>query len=66
MKRIWIVVFITMFILSVIIDFLRRNGGGEGGLLGFHMPGLFALFGFIACVAVVVVSKLIGRYWLQR
>ena len=66
MKRIWILVFIAIFILFVLIDFLGRNGEGHGGLLGFHMPGLFALFGFIVCVALIVISKLIGHYWLQR
>ena len=66
MKRTWILVFIAVFILSILIDFLGRNGEGHGGLLGFHMPGLFALFGFVACVIIVVVSKLLGHYWLQR
>ena len=66
MKRTWILVFIAVFIPSVLLDFLVRNGEGHGGLLGFHMPGLFALFGFIACVAIIVISKLIGHYWLQR
>ena len=67
MKRMWIVVFITLFIISVIIDVLRHNNGDQGGgLLGSHMPGIFALFGFIGCVGVIAVSKLIGHYWLQR
>ena len=66
MKRIRTLVFIAVFILFVLVDFLVRDGEGHGGLLGFHMPGLFALFGFIACVVLVVISKLIGHYWLQR
>ncbi len=66
MKRTWILVFIAVFIPSVLLDFFVRTGEGHGGLLGFHMPGLFALFGLIACVAIIVISKLIGHYWLQR
>ena len=66
MKRIRTLVFIAVFILFVLVDFLVRDGEGHGGLLGFHMPGLFALFGFIACVVLVVISKLIGHYWLLR
>jgi len=66
MKRLWIVVFIATFILSVLVDLLGRNGEGHGGLLGFHMPGLLALFGFFVCVALIVISKLIGHYWLRR
>ena len=65
MKRTFITAFIAAFILFVLVDFL--GGSGEGhGLLGFHMPGLFALFGFIVCVILIIVSKLIGHYWLQR
>ncbi len=28
-------------------------------------PGFYALFGFIACVAIILISKLLG-YWLKR
>lgn len=28
--------------------------------------GFFAWFGFAGCVAIVLVSKLLGRWWLQR
>lgn len=66
MKRVWITAFAASLILSALVDFLSQNGEEHGGLLGFHMLGLFALFGFIACVAIVVISKLIGHYWLQR
>ena len=65
MKRTFITAFIAAFIPFALIDFLGRSGEGHG-LLGFHMPGLFALFGFFVCVALVVISKLIGHYWLQR
>ena len=66
MKRRFIIILITMFVFSVLLDFLFRTWEGHGGLLGFHMPGLFALFGFIACVLLILVSKFIGHYWLQR
>lgn len=64
MKRTWITVFIAALILSFVADFLLRQGHGEfpwSRILGF-----FALFGFVCCVAIVIVSKLIGHYWLQR
>ncbi|MDO9530312.1 MAG: hypothetical protein Q7J27_14305 [Syntrophales bacterium] len=30
------------------------------------IPGIYALFGFITCVTMIVVSKLLGQYWLKR
>ena len=66
MKRICILAFFALFIPSVLLDLFARTGDGHGGLLGFHMPGLFALFGLIACVGIIVISKLIGHYWLER
>lgn len=31
-----------------------------------NLPGFYALFGFLSCLVIVVVSKLLGKYWLQR
>lgn len=65
MKR-WIMVFAAALLISILVDFLRQGGGVPTALLGIHFPGLFALFGFIFCVIIVVVSKWLGHYWLQR
>ena len=42
---------------------------GEQGHSAFpwsHVAGFFAVFGFIGCVAIIILSKLLGRFWLQR
>ena len=64
MKRTWITVFIAALILSFVADYLLRQGHGE--LPWSRILGFFALFGFVCCVAIVIVSKLIGHYWLKR
>ena len=66
MKRIWIAVFLALLALSFVVDFLLSGGEGHGEFPWSHILGFFALFGFIGCVAIVVISKLIGHYWLQR
>lgn len=66
MKRILPLLFVALFILSVLADFLLYGGVGHSGFLWFQFLGFFALFGFIACVIIVVLSKLLGHYWLQR
>jgi len=30
------------------------------------LPGFYALYGFIACVLIVAVSKSLGKLWLQK
>ena len=65
MKRIW-VVFIVALILSVLADFLLQSGEGHVGFPWSRVLGFFAVFGFISCVAIVVISKFLGHHWLQR
>ena len=30
------------------------------------IPGFSSAFGFIACVVIIVVSKFLGKHWLQK
>ena len=30
------------------------------------IPGFFVFYGFLSCVAVVAVSKVLGKLWLKR
>ncbi len=66
MKRIWLVVFTAALALSFVVDFLFYSGQAHDNFLWSHILGFFALFGFVACVVIVVISKLLGHYWLQR
>jgi hypothetical protein len=38
----------------------------EWALGAHHPPGLYALAGAAGCVLIVVVSKALGAWWLQR
>ncbi|MBE7415379.1 MAG: hypothetical protein HS130_09200 [Deltaproteobacteria bacterium] len=31
-----------------------------------EIPGFSAVFGFISCVLIIIVSKALGKLWLQR
>ena len=31
-----------------------------------HVPGFYALYGFISCVAIIVVSKKLGKLFIQK
>ena len=40
--------------------------GGHSHFAFEHLPAWGSLFGFISCVLIIVVSKLIGKAWLMR
>ena len=64
MKRIWII-FIVALILSVVADLVLQMGDGHGDFPWSRVLGFFAVFGFISCVAIVIISKFLGHHWLQ-
>jgi len=66
MKRIWIRLLAVTLAFFVPVDLFLHSEQGHGDFPWSHIPGFFALFGFVACVIIVVVSKLLGHYWLQR
>ncbi len=57
---------VLVAIIPVVLDFFITNGDEENGLWWLDICGFFALLGFIGCVVLVVVSKWLGKYWLQR
>ena len=44
----------------------RIIGGGASHFAFEAMPAWGSLYGFASCVAIIVVSKLIGKLWLMR
>jgi len=65
-KRVWVLIFVSMLIIFVLLDFLLVLGHIHIELPWSHIAGFFSLFGFIGCLAIVAVAKLLGHYWLQR
>jgi len=31
-----------------------------------EIPGFSAIYGFVGCILIIVVSKALGHYWLQK
>jgi hypothetical protein len=44
----------------------RIFGGGESHFPFEDFPAWGSLYGLVSCVAIIVVSKLIGKLWLMR
>ena len=66
MKRRWLVIFAVALILSIMVGFLLPVEEGDDGYWWSQIRIFFALFGFIGCVVIVAIAKLLGHYWLQR
>lgn len=65
-RRLWLV-FLVGLVLSILADLaLSLVEEGRHGFWWNSLWGFFALFGFIGCVLLVLVSKWLGHYWLQR
>ncbi len=62
MKRILIITLIAL-ILSALVDLPLA---GHGDFAWSKIFGFFAVFGLIGCVAIILISKWLGHYWLQR
>ncbi len=62
-KRLKIISYIALA-LTVVIDFfvVRKYVHFSWE----NVPGFYALFGFIACVLIIVLAKFLGHKWLMK
>lgn len=54
----------TLLAASVLTEFLVPAHGAQHPW--DRIPGFYALFGFVTCAAMIIVSKLLGQYWLKK
>ena len=54
-----------IFVALAEIVLPRIFGGGESHFWFEDIPGWGSLYGFLSCVAIIVVSKLVGKFWLM-
>lgn len=50
--------------LSVIAEFFIPQHTKH--FLWDEIPGAYALFGFVTCVFMIVISKIAGQFWLKK
>lgn len=55
--------FYSLLVILVILDIFVEKHPHYGWERLF---GAYALYGFFSCVLIVIVSKLIGKLWLQK
>ena len=56
-------VFYTLCVILVLADFVVHR---HIGLVWENIPAFYAIYGFVACVALVVVAKLIRKIVMRK
>jgi hypothetical protein len=52
--------------LLTVIGVVAQSAGEPGHGAWSHIPAFWSFFGFVGCVLIIVISKAIGKYILQR
>jgi len=66
MKTRQLIVLAIALALAVGVERLSLGTAPHGASWWAHVPGFFALFGFLVCLALAFLSKALGKHWLQR
>lgn len=64
-RHVWIILALAA-IVAIAASFFVPTAEGENELWWSHIFGFSPVFGLIGCAVLVVVAKLLGRYWLER
>ena len=60
------VIFFLLLVLLLIADFFIPKEHGHAVLPGESFPGFYALFGFVATLLIIIVSKLLGFLFISK
>ena len=66
MRRLRLVLIFVGFVIAAAADTWFLGGENHGGFWWSQVYGFFALFGFIGCLAIILVAEVILGPWLQR
>ena len=64
MKRCFYAGLAVVALAEIVLPHIFR--GGESHFSFEDFPAWGSLYGFLSCVVIIVVSKLIGKVWLMR
>jgi hypothetical protein len=64
LKRLAYAILAAVALAEAILPRIFR--GGESHFAFEDFPAWGSIYGFVSCVAIIVISKLIGKLWLMR
>lgn len=66
MRRLPVVFACCALVFSLAADAVILGQEGHAEFWWSHLYGFFSLFGFIGCLATILVAKILGEAWLDR
>jgi threonine/homoserine/homoserine lactone efflux protein len=61
----WILLCVVV-VLSVIAEFIVPHDPGHAEHWWSVIPAFYAFFGFVGCVVIILFSKALGKWFLQK
>ena len=55
---------VLVLVVEIVLPLVLHGGHSHFSFESF--PGWGSIYGFVSCIAIIVVSKLIGKAWLMR
>ncbi|HUV79880.1 MAG TPA: hypothetical protein VMW40_03510 [Candidatus Bathyarchaeia archaeon] len=68
MKHLFWILYVCLFV-SVLVEVLLHfspHFQAHAAFVWQEIPGFSAVYGFIGCILIIVVSKALGHHWLQK
>lgn len=66
MKSILVAVFGAIMVLSIAAEFLLGVYHPSADEWWTQIPAFYAVYGFVGCGLITIVSKALGKWWLQK
>jgi len=66
LKKWQIIIIGLVFVATLALSVLTGGHHEAEGAWWHHVPGFYIILGFAGCVAFIVVSKWLGKHFLQR
>lgn len=66
MKKRLSIIFVLASVFILIAEFLIEHPAAKEGEWWTRISFFYAFFGFIGCLIIVAIAKLIGRFWLLK
>jgi len=68
MKHLFWILYVCLFasVLVEVLIHLSPHFHSHAAFVWQEIPGFSALYGFVGCILIIVVSKTLGHHWLQK
>lgn len=65
MKKIHWIILAVITVISLVVELTMEHDPSHSHWWN-SIPGFYIIFGFIGCVAIIVISKALGKLFIQK